>query len=97
MPDEIIVSTGGKQVIYNVFVATLNAGDEVVIPSPAWVSYPDIVALADGTPVIIPTSEHEGFKLTTHALRAALTPRTKWLVLKLPLQPDRCGLYRGGA
>jgi len=86
-PDEIIISTGGKQVIYNVFVATLNAGDEVVIPSPAWVSYPDIVALADGTPVIIPTSEHEGFKLTPDALRAALTPRTKWLVLNSPCNP----------
>lgn len=85
--DEIIISTGGKQVIYNVFVATLNAGDEVIIPSPAWVSYPDIVALADGTPIIVPTLERDGFKLTPEALRAALTPRTKWLVLNSPCNP----------
>ncbi|AOX19584.1 pyridoxal phosphate-dependent aminotransferase [Kozakia baliensis] len=86
-PEEIVVSTGGKQVIYNTFVATLNAGDEVIIPAPAWVSYPDIVALADGTPVVVPTSVENGFKLTAAELRAAITPRTKWLLLNSPCNP----------
>ncbi|AOX17171.1 pyridoxal phosphate-dependent aminotransferase [Kozakia baliensis] len=86
-PEEIVVSTGGKQVIYNTFVATLNVGDEVIIPAPAWVSYPDIVALADGTPVVVPTSVENGFKLTAAELRAAITPRTKWLVLNSPCNP----------
>ncbi|WP_367160211.1 pyridoxal phosphate-dependent aminotransferase [Kozakia baliensis] len=86
-PEEIVVSTGGKQVIYNTFVVTLNVGDEVIIPAPAWVSYPDIVALADGTPVIVPTSVENGFKLTAAELRAAITPRTKWLVLNSPCNP----------
>jgi aspartate aminotransferase len=62
-PAEVMISTGGKQVIYNAMVATLNAGDEVIIPSPCWVSYPDIVSLADGTPVIVPCSQNSGFKL----------------------------------
>lgn len=86
-PEEIIVSTGGKHVIYNTMVATLEAGDEVIIPAPAWVSYPDIVALADGTPVVVPTREADGFKLTPGALRAAITPRTKWLMLNSPCNP----------
>ncbi|GAJ28238.1 pyridoxal phosphate-dependent aminotransferase [Acidomonas methanolica] len=86
-PEEIIVSTGGKHVIYNTMVATLEAGDEVIIPAPAWVSYPDIVALADGTPVVVPTREADGFKLTPDALRAAITPRTKWLMLNSPCNP----------
>ncbi|MCQ9156019.1 pyridoxal phosphate-dependent aminotransferase [Acidomonas methanolica] len=86
-PEEIIVSTGGKHVIYNTMVATLEVGDEVIIPAPAWVSYPDIVALADGTPVVVPTREADGFKLTPDALRAAITPRTKWLMLNSPCNP----------
>lgn len=86
-PDEIIVSTGGKQVIYNAMVATLNAGDEAIIPSPCWVSYPDIVALADGTPVIVPCAENNGFKLTAADLEAAITPRTKWFFLNSPNNP----------
>ncbi len=85
--DEIIVSTGGKQVIYNAMVATLNAGDEVVIPSPCWVSYPDIVALADGTPVIVPCGQNNGFKLRAEDLEAAITPRTKWFFLNSPCNP----------
>jgi len=85
--EEIVVSTGGKQVIYDVFTATLDAGDEVIIPAPAWVSYPDIVALADGTPVIVQTKSENGFRLDAEALRAAITPRTKWLVLNSPCNP----------
>jgi aspartate aminotransferase len=86
-PEEIIVSTGGKQVIYNAMVATLNAGDEVIIPSPCWVSYPDIVALADGTPVIVPCSQNSSFKLRAEDLEAAITPRTKWFMLNSPNNP----------
>ncbi len=86
-PEEIIVSTGGKQVIYNAMVATLNTGDEAIIPSPCWVSYPDIVALADGTPVIVPCGQNNGFKLRAEDLEAAITPRTKWLFLNSPCNP----------
>jgi aspartate aminotransferase len=86
-PEEIIVSTGGKQIIYNAMVATLNAGDEVVIPSPCWVSYPDIVALADGTPVMVPCGQNNGFKLRPEDLEAAITPRTKWFMLNSPCNP----------
>ncbi len=85
--DEIIVSTGGKQVIYNAMVATLDAGDEVIIPSPCWVSYPDIVALADGTPVIVPCGPNSGFRLRAEDLEAAITPRTKWFMLNSPNNP----------
>ncbi len=86
-PEEIIVSTGGKQVIFNAMVATLDQGDEVIIPSPCWVSYPDIVALADGTPVIIPCGQNAGFKLRAEELEAAITPRTKWFMLNNPCNP----------
>jgi aspartate aminotransferase len=86
-PEEIIVATGGKQIIYNAMVATLNAGDEVIIPSPCWVSYPDIVALADGTPVIVPCHQNNGFKLLPEDLEAAITPRTKWFMLNSPCNP----------
>lgn len=85
--EEIVVSTGGKQVIYDVFTATLDAGDEVIIPAPAWVSYPDIVALADGTPVVVQTRPENGFRLDAEALRASITPKTKWLVLNSPCNP----------
>ncbi len=86
-PEEIIVSTGGKQVIYNAMVATLNPGDEAVIPSPCWVSYPDIVALAEGTPVIVPCGQNNGFKLRAEDLENAITPRTKWFILNSPCNP----------
>lgn len=86
-PEEITVSTGGKQVIYNVMTATLNVGDEVIIPAPAWVSYPDIVRLADGSPVVVPTDEETGFRLTAAQLRQVITPRTRWLVLNSPCNP----------
>ncbi|MFH5924075.1 pyridoxal phosphate-dependent aminotransferase [Roseomonas xinghualingensis] len=86
-PEEIIVSTGGKQVIFNAMVATLNKGDEVIIPAPCWVSYPDIVALADGTPVIVAAGPNQGFKITAEQLEAAITPRTKWFMLNNPCNP----------
>ena len=91
-PEEIIISTGGKQVIFNAMVATLNPGDEVVIPTPCWVSYPDIVALADGTPVLVPCGQNNGFKLRAEDLEAAITPRTKWLMLNNPCNPTGAAL-----
>ena len=86
-PEEIIVSTGGKQVIFNAMVATLNKGEEVIIPTPAWVSYPDIVALADGTPVLVPCGQNNGFKLRAEDLEAAITPKTKWFLFNNPCNP----------
>ena len=86
-PDEIIVSTGGKQVIFNAMVATLDAGDEVIVPTPCWVSYPDIVTLADGKPVLVPCGQNHGFKLRAEDLEAAITPRTKWFMLNNPCNP----------
>lgn len=85
--NEVMVSTGGKQVIFNAMLATLDAGDEVVIPAPCWVSYPDIVSLADGKPVIVPCGENSGFKLRPEDLEAAITPKTKWLILNSPSNP----------
>lgn len=84
---QITVGTGGKQVIYNAFMASINAGDEVIIPAPYWVSYPDIVRLAGGTPVIVPCPEANAFKLTAALLRSAMSARTKWLVLNSPNNP----------
>jgi aspartate aminotransferase len=86
-PEEIIISTGGKQVIFNAMVATMNAGDEAIIPTPCWVSYPDIVALADGTPVFVPCGQNNGFKMRAEDLEAAITPRTKWFMLNSPCNP----------
>ncbi len=86
-PEEIIVSTGGKQVIFNAMLATVQAGDEVIIPTPCWVSYPDIVALAEGTPVFVSCSQNNGFKLRAEDLAAAITPRTKWVFLNSPNNP----------
>ncbi len=86
--DQISVSSGGKQILFNALLATVNPGDEVIIPAPYWVSYPDIVALAGGTPVIVPCPAEDGFRLTPEALRAAITPRTKWLILNSPSNPS---------
>jgi aspartate aminotransferase len=86
-PEEIIVSTGAKQVLFNAMVGTLNAGDEVIIPSPCWVSYPDIVALADGKPILVPCGQNNGFKLRAEDLEAAITPATRWLMLNNPCNP----------
>lgn len=85
--EEVIVSTGGKQIIYNAMMATLNPGDEAIIPAPCWVSYPDIVTLAEGTPVIVPCKRENGLKLTAQELEAAITPRTKWVFLNSPCNP----------
>lgn len=85
--DEIAVCCGGKQVLYNATIATLNPGDEVVIPAPYWVSYPDIVLLAGGTPVIVPGVEETGFKISPAQLESAITPKTKWVVLNSPSNP----------
>ncbi|SFR19049.1 pyridoxal phosphate-dependent aminotransferase [Poseidonocella sedimentorum] len=86
---EISVGTGGKQVLYNALMATLNPGDEVVIPAPYWVSYPDMVRLGGGVPVIAETTLASGFKLTPEALEAAITERTKWVIFNSPSNP--CG------
>jgi aspartate aminotransferase len=94
-PEEIIVSTGGKQVIFNALLATIDAGDEVVIPAPCWVSYPDIVALAEGTPVIVPCSQNSGFKLRPEDLEAAITPRTKWFFINSPCNPTGAAYSAG--
>lgn len=86
--DEIIVSTGGKQVIFNAFLATVEPGDEVIIPAPYWVSFPEMVRLAGGTPVFVECGEEVGFKLTVEKLRGVLSPKTKWLVLNNPNNPS---------
>jgi aspartate aminotransferase len=85
--DETIVSNGGKQVIFNALAATLNEGDEVIIPAPYWVSYPEIVQLCGGETHIIPCGEDSGFKLTAPALAKAIGPRTRWLILNSPSNP----------
>ncbi len=87
-PSQIHVAPGGKPVIYNALVATLNPGDEVVIPAPYWVSYPDMVLLAGGKPVPVATNADAGFKLEPASLEAAITPRTKWLILNSPSNPS---------
>jgi aspartate aminotransferase len=85
--NQIIVSTGGKQVLYNAFMATLNAGDEVIIPAPYWVSYPEMVMLAEGTPVTPSCAQNNGFKLRAEELEQAITPKTKWIILNSPSNP----------
>ena len=89
--DEITVGTGGKQVLYNTFMATLNKGDEVIIPAPFWVSYPDMVLLAGGKPKIVKCNEKDGFKITPAKLKAAITKRTKWIILNSPSNPTGSG------
>ena len=85
--NQISVGTGGKQIIYNAMMATVNAGDEVIIPAPYWVSYPDIVLLAGGNPIIIKCSENENFKITPEKLKNSITNKTKWLILNSPSNP----------
>jgi len=89
--DQVTVGTGGKQVIYNTFMATLNKGDEVIIPAPFWVSYPDMVLLAGGTPKIIKCEEKDGFKLSAKKLEKAISKKTKWLILNSPSNPTGAG------
>ncbi|MRG71615.1 aminotransferase class I/II-fold pyridoxal phosphate-dependent enzyme [Alphaproteobacteria bacterium HT1-32] len=90
-PEQITVSTGGKQVLYNALVATLNPGDEVIIPAPYWVSYPDMVLLAEGEPVFVDCPQADNFKLQPAALEAAITPKTKWIILNSPSNPTGAG------
>ena len=90
-PAQVTVGTGGKQVLYNAFMATLNAGDEVIIPAPYWVSYPDMVLLAGGTPVTIEATLDAAFKITAEQLEAAITPATKWFLFNSPSNPTGAG------
>jgi len=86
--DEVTASAGAKQVIFNAMMATLDPGDEVIIPAPFWVTYADIVAILGGTPVVLPCREEDGFRLTAAALEAAITPRTRWVMLNSPSNPS---------
>jgi aspartate aminotransferase len=90
-PSQVTVGTGGKQVIYNAFMATLNAGDEVIIPAPYWVSYPDMVKLGGGEPVFIEGVMEQGYKITADQLEAAITPNTKWFLFNSPSNPTGAG------
>ncbi|CAN5407016.1 pyridoxal phosphate-dependent aminotransferase [soil metagenome] len=87
-PSQVHVAPGGKPVIYNALVATLDPGDEVIIPAPYWVSYPDMVLLAGGSPVAVETTAESGFKITAEALEAAITPKSKWLIINSPSNPS---------
>ena len=93
-PDQITVGCGGKQVIYNAFMASLDPGDEVIVPAPYWVSYPDMVLLAEGTPVFVEGAEKNGFKMTADQLEAAITDRTKWLLFNSPSNPTGAAYTR---
>ncbi|MGD0764092.1 MAG: pyridoxal phosphate-dependent aminotransferase [Roseiarcus sp.] len=91
---DTIVGTGGKQILYNAFLTTLNKGDEVVIPAPYWVSYPEMVLINGGEPVIVPTTLEKSFKLQPEDLERAITPRTKWVVLNSPSNPSGAAYTR---
>ncbi|MEE3106197.1 MAG: pyridoxal phosphate-dependent aminotransferase [Pseudomonadota bacterium] len=90
-PSQVSIATGGKQILYNALMASLDEGDEVVIPAPYWVSYPDMVLLAGGTPVIVPCSQENRFILQTADLEAAITPKTKWIIFNSPSNPTGAG------
>jgi aspartate aminotransferase len=92
--ENITVGTGGKQVLYNALMASLNTGDEVIIPAPYWVSYPDMTLLAEGTPVFVECPESNGFKLKAEDLEKAITPKTKWLILNSPSNPTGAAYTR---
>lgn len=91
---QITVGTGGKQILYNALMATMNEGDEVLIPAPYWVSYPDMVLLAGGTPTFASAGANEGFKLRPEVLEEAITPKTKWLIMNSPSNPSGAGYTR---
>ena len=93
-PTQTIVGTGGKQILFNAFLATCNPGDEVVIPAPFWVSYPDMVLIAGGTPVVVQTTLEKNFKLQPEDLERAITPRTKWVLLNSPSNPSGAAYSR---
>jgi aspartate aminotransferase len=92
--DEIIVGVGAKQVLFNALMASINPGDEVIVPAPYWVSYPDMVSLMDGEPVVVAATEADGFKLRPEALAAAITPKTKWMILNTPSNPTGAAYTR---
>ncbi len=92
--DEILIANGGKQIIFNALFATCNPGDEVVIPAPGWITYADIVLLAEATPIAVPCPENNQFKLRPADLEAAITPRTKWLILNFPNNPTGAACTR---
>ncbi len=93
-PSQISIGTGGKQVLFNALMATINPGDEVIIPAPYWVSYPEIVALAEGIPVFVDTRMEDGFKVKAEALERAITPKTKWLIFNSPSNPSGAAYTR---
>jgi len=93
-PSQVSVGTGGKQVLFNALIATLNPGDEVIIPAPYWVSYPDMVLLGGGTPVTVEATIENGFKLTPPQLESVITPKTKWLIFNSPSNPSGAGYTR---
>jgi len=93
-PDQVIVGTGGKQILFNAFMATLNEGDEVIIAAPYWVSYPEMVLLTGGTPVFVDTYQEDNFKLRASVLEAAITPKTKWVVFNSPSNPSGAAYTR---
>ena len=93
-PSQIIIGTGGKQVLYNALVATLNPGEEVIIPAPYWVSYPDMVLLAGGEPVPVVTTMRSGYKMKPEALERAITPKTKWIIFNSPSNPTGAAYTR---
>lgn len=90
-PSQVSVSSGGKQVLYNALVATMNPGEEVIVPAPYWVSYPDMVLLAGGTPVAVEAGIDQNFKMSAAQLEAAITPKTKWLIFNSPSNPTGAG------
>lgn len=94
VPEQVTVGTGGKQVLYNALMATLNPGDEVLIPAPYWVSYPDMVLLAGGTPTFVEGQLENNFKITAEQLDAAITPNTKWFIFNSPSNPTGAGYSR---
>ena len=86
-PENVSVGAGGKQVLFNALMATLDPGDEVLIPAPSWIAYADIAQFAEGTPIVLPTRPEDGFKLRAEDLERAITPCTKWLMLNSPSNP----------
>src|ERR1700751_725366 len=94
-PSQIIIGTGGKQVLYNALVATINTGDEVIIPAPYWVSYPEMVLMVGGEPVPVVTTMAAGYKMAPEALERAITPRTKWIIFNSPSNPTGAAYTRG--
>lgn len=93
-PEQISVGTGGKQILFNALLASVNPGDEVIIPAPYWVSYPDMVQFAEGTPVIVQCAQQSGFKMTGEQLEKAITPKTKWVILNSPSNPTGAAYTR---